>query len=113
MELHVDDPGKAVLAVETIFGEDIAAGPLREVPEALRHALDLPAFDTLAQVELRPPVFLVQDAPPLMPGYILTLHRMPVICHGRLLGYALRMAAKDLALLAHWERKSGLTQRPS
>lgn len=107
MDIHTNGLGArraADRAVNKIFGDNIAEGPQRNIPEWLVPYVHMVGFEP-AFIEIRPP-----EAPPGEPVNLpvmwrLFTHRVNLIADGRKVGEALRMDDVSLGVLAAFERQ--------
>lgn len=91
---------RAAECCRSIFGEKTDGGPARlSIPVLEQIKADWPSHpDDLITVGLEPP----PGAP--INGFKIRMHRLQVVCGGRLIGHALRMDAANLGYLRAYER---------
>lgn len=109
MDIHIDGADalkRAETACRSIFGPDVSHGPMRPSVKELETVKN-----DFAQWKGREFVHVMLNLPPTLSreqlgglGAVeIPMHRVQIICGGRLIGHALRMDDLALQSLAAWE----------
>lgn len=97
MDIEINDPRLALMAVGKLFGNDISTGPRRSWPKSLEALSDLPDSDVAEPVRVK------LNAPGSGAYWFVWPHRVDIKHKGVLQGYAWRMSDPDIERLNRWE----------